>query len=59
MNSSAAETAGSRSAGLAFLALDGDCFVVEADDAGIGESDTKDVAGENTRARPVRRRPRR
>ena len=26
--------------------MDGDCFVVETDDAGIGESDTKDVAGE-------------
>ncbi len=33
----AAETAGSRSAGLAFLAMDGDCFVVEADDAGTRE----------------------
>ena len=33
-------------AGLAFLVLDGDRFVVEADDPGIGESDAKDVAGE-------------
>src|SRR5271166_6300023 len=31
----AAEAAGSRAAGLAFPVLDGDCFVVEADDAGV------------------------
>ena len=42
----AAETAGSRAAGLAFPVLDGDRFVVETDDAGVGESDAKDVAGE-------------
>ena len=42
----AAEAAGSRPASRAFLVLDGDRFVVETDDAGIGESDTKDVAGE-------------
>ena len=59
MNSSPLRRQVRDSAGLAFLALDGDCFVVEADDAGIGESDTKDVAGAGTRARPVRRRPRR
>ena len=42
----AAQPAGSRSAGLAFLVLDGDRLVVEPDDAGVGESDAKDVAGE-------------
>src|SRR5271165_7660468 len=42
----AAEAAGSQAACLAFLVLDGDCFVVETDDAGVGESDAKDVAGE-------------
>ncbi len=42
----AAEAAGSPAAGLAVLVLDGDRFVVEADDAGVGESDAKDVAGE-------------
>ena len=46
MNSSPLEAAGSRAAGLAFLVLDGDRFVVETDDAGVGESDAKDVAGE-------------
>ena len=39
----AAEAAGSRAAGLAVLVLDGDRFVVEADDARVGESDAKDV----------------
>jgi hypothetical protein len=42
----AAEAAGPRVAGLAVLVLDSDRFVVEADDAGVGESDAKDVAGE-------------
>src|SRR5271166_5096408 len=42
----AAEAAGSRASGLAFLVLDADGFVVEADDPGVGKSDTKDVAGE-------------
>src|SRR6202051_2778076 len=42
----AAKAAGSRPADLAFLVLEGDRLVVEADDAGVGESDTKDVAGE-------------
>src|ERR1700692_3312495 len=42
----AAKAAGSRPADLAFLVLDRDRLVVEADDAGVGESDTKDVAGE-------------
>src|SRR5208337_2220608 len=42
----AAEAAGSQAACLAFLVLDGDRFVVETDDAGVGESDAKDVAGE-------------
>src|SRR5580692_3468618 len=39
----AAEAAGPRVAGLAVLVLDGDRFVVEADDARVGESDAKDV----------------
>src|SRR6202051_3462639 len=42
----AAKAAGSRPADLAFLVLDRDRLVVEADDAGVGESDTKDIAGE-------------
>src|SRR6202453_2656133 len=42
----AAEPARPRLTGLAVLELDGDRFVVEADDACVGESDTKDVAGE-------------
>ena len=42
----AAEAEGSRAVGPAFLVLDGDRFVVETDDAGVGESDAKDVAGE-------------
>src|SRR5713226_1254754 len=42
----AAEAAGSPAAGLAFLVLDADGFVVEAADAGVGESNAKDVAGE-------------
>ena len=42
----AAQSAGSLSAGLAFLVLDGDRLVVEIDDAGVGESDAKDIAGE-------------
>src|SRR5665213_1618461 len=42
----AAETAGSPGAGLAVLVLDRDRLVVEADDAGIGQCDTEDVAGE-------------
>ena len=41
-----AEPAGSRAAGPAFLVLDGDGLVVETDDAGVGESDAKDVACE-------------
>src|SRR5271170_2534347 len=41
-----AQAAGSSAAGLAFLVLDRDPFVVEADDPGIGKSDAKDVAGE-------------
>jgi hypothetical protein len=43
---SAVEAAGSPAAGLAFLVLDGDRFVVEANDPCVGESDAKDVAGE-------------
>jgi hypothetical protein len=31
---------------LAFLVFDSDRLVVEADDPGVGKSDTKDVAGE-------------
>jgi hypothetical protein len=50
MNSSpqlvAAEPAGASLAGLAVLVLDADPVVVEADDAGIGERDAADVAGE-------------
>jgi len=42
----AVEAAGSRPGGLAFLVLEGDRIVVEADDTCIGESDAKDVAGE-------------
>ena len=42
----AAQTAGSPATGLAFPVLDGDRFVVETDDAGVGESDAKDIAGE-------------
>src|SRR5208337_4804294 len=42
----AAEAAGAPAAGLAVLVLDRDRLVVEADDASIGERDTKDVAGE-------------
>jgi hypothetical protein len=42
----AAQSAGSLSAGLAFLVLDGDHLVVEIDDPSVGESDAKDVAGE-------------
>jgi hypothetical protein len=42
----AAQAAGSPAAGLAFLVLDRDRSVVEADDPGIGKSDAKDVAGE-------------
>ena len=46
MNSSPLSSAGLRAAGLAVLVLDGDRFLVEADDARVGESDAKDVAGE-------------
>jgi hypothetical protein len=43
----AAQSAGSLSAGLAFLVSDGDRLVFEKiDDPGVGESDAKDVAGE-------------
>src|ERR1700761_5859916 len=42
----AAEPAGSPPAGLAILVLDRDPVVVEADDAGVGERDAEDVAGE-------------
>jgi len=42
----AAQAAGSLPAGLAFLVLDADRLVVEADDPCVGESDAKDVAGE-------------
>src|ERR1700722_7611424 len=42
----AAQSAGSRSAGLAFLVFDCDRLVVEPDDPSVGESDAKDVAGE-------------
>ena len=42
----AAQAAGSPAAGLAFLVLKSDGFVVEADDPSVGESDAKDVAGE-------------
>jgi hypothetical protein len=41
----AADAAGSRAAGLAFVVLDADGLLVEPDDAGVGESDAKDVAG--------------
>ena len=54
-----AEAAGSRAAGPAFLVSDADGLVVEADDAGVGESDAKDVAGQDSRAPPVPRCPRR
>src|SRR5271165_352211 len=42
----AAETTGMSAASLAVLVLDRDRLVVEADDPGVGESDTEDVAGE-------------
>jgi hypothetical protein len=42
----AAEAAGSPAAGLAVPELDRDRLVVEAGDAGVGERDTEDVAGE-------------
>src|SRR3954454_10462838 len=42
----AAEPAGSSPTGLAILVLDPDRLVVEADDAGVGERDPEDVAGE-------------
>src|ERR1700750_3421328 len=42
----AVEPAGSSLAGLAVLVLDRDRLVVEADDAGVGEGDPEDVAGE-------------
>ena len=42
----AAKSTGSPEAGLTLPALDVDRFVVETDDAGVGESDTKDVASE-------------
>src|SRR4051812_47226715 len=42
----AAEPAGSRAAGFAIFVLDRDRFSVETDDARVGESDAKDVAGE-------------
>src|SRR5208282_6572797 len=42
----AAQAAGSRAAGLAFLVLDGHRLVIEADDPGVGQSDAKDVAGQ-------------
>ena len=41
-----AQTAGSSAPGLTFLIPERDRFVIETDDAGIGEGDTKDVAGE-------------
>ena len=42
----AAEAAGSRAAGLAVLVSNGDGLVVEVGDAGVGESDAKDITGE-------------
>ena len=42
----AAETAG-RQRPVLRSRLDGDLLVVEADDAGVGESDAKDIAGED------------
>src|SRR5690242_16062572 len=42
----AAEPAGAPLAGLAVLVLDRDRLVVEIDDAGVGERDAEDVAGE-------------
>ena len=42
----AAKSAGPRVAGLAVLVLDRDRFLIETDDARVGESDAKDVAGE-------------
>src|SRR5689334_21893399 len=42
----AAEPAGAPPAALAVLVLDRDRLVIETDDAGVGESDAEDVAGE-------------
>ena len=42
----AAQAADSSVAGLAFLVLDGDRFVVEANDPCVGKSDAEDVTGE-------------
>src|SRR3954451_5670121 len=42
----AAEPAGASLAGLAVLVVEADPVVVEADDAGIGERDAEDIAGE-------------
>src|SRR4051794_33988338 len=42
----ATEPAGAPPAGLAVLVLEADPVVVEADDAGVGERDAEDVAGE-------------
>jgi hypothetical protein len=39
----AAEVAGLCATGPAFCVLDGDRFVIEADNPGIGESDAEDV----------------
>src|SRR6201996_8502086 len=42
----AAEPAGTSAAGLAILVLDRDRLVVAVDDAGVGERDAEDIAGE-------------
>ena len=42
----ATQATGSSAAGAAFLVLEGDRSIAEADDPGVGEDDTKDVAGE-------------
>ena len=42
----ATQAAGSSATGGAFLVLEGDRSFAEADDPGVGEGDTKDVAGE-------------
>jgi hypothetical protein len=42
----AAQTAGSSVPGLAFLISEGDRSIIATDNAGIGEGDAKDVAGE-------------
>jgi hypothetical protein len=51
----AAETTGTSAAGLAVLVLYRDRLVVEADDPGVGESDTEGTDGREPRGSPPRR----